>query len=276
MFKEKTNCTRLAQTKAHSTTRLHDHPTASHDYNQLTMPRVASTATKLGKFKARSGFPVALRRQQRTGCPLWTPQAVLASLREVYGQATWNTNEFGTSLEQRFAATPFEPYNKTSPPVTLATGGTKVAIRHGPGTALYQLLIELMEKHSLYEVFQQWQARGSSVGAPPSMPGTMAGTPAPASALPPAPSATVGLLERVGTLERQQMQTANQLQVMSQRANYYHNEFQQEHQLRVQTFNELVQTRQMYNQATGFIQSEGRTEAFRDYQQLLTQTAAQA
>ena len=72
------------------------------------------------------------------------------------------------------------------------------------------------------------------------------------------------------------MQTVNQLQVMAQRANYYHNEYHQEHQMRVQTFNELVQTRQMYNQATGFIQSEGRTEAFREYQQLLTQTAAQA
>ena len=256
------------------------------------MPRVASTATKLAKFKARTGFPLALRRQQRTGCPLWTPQAVLAGLREVYGQTTWNTNEFGASLEQRFAATPFEPYNVTSPPVTLATGGAKVAIRHGPGTALHQLLVELMEKHSLYEAFQQWQARRSDVGAPPSLPATMAGaamaggampgapSPAPASAPapPPAPpsSATTGLLERVGALERQQVETVNQLQVMAQRANYYHNEYQQEHQLRVQTFNELVQTRQMYTQATGFIQSEGRTEAFRNYQQLLTQTAAQA
>lgn len=249
------------------------------------MPRVASTPTKLAKFKARSGFPLALRRQQRTGRPLWTPQAVLAGLREVYGQTTWNTNEFGASLEQRFAATPFEPYNVTSPPVTLATGGAKVAIRHGPGTALHQLLVELMEKHSLYEAFQLWQARGSGVGAPPSMPATMAGgamagapTPAPASAPapPPAPSATTGLLERVGALERQQVQTVNQLQVMAQRANYYHNEYHQERQVRVQTFNELMQTRQMYTQATGFIQSEGRTEAFREYQQLLTQTAAQA
>ena len=263
------------------------------------MPRVASTTTKLAKFKARSGFPLALRRQQRTGRPLWTPQAVLAGLREVYGQTTWDTNEFGASLEQRFAATPFEPYNVTSPPVTLATGGAKVAIRHGPGTALHQLLVELMEKHSLYEAFQQWQARGSGVGAPPSLPGAMAGSaragaamagaampgaptptpsPAPASAPapPPAPSATTGLLERVGALERQQVQTVNQLQVMAQRANYYHNEYHQERQVRVQTFNELMQTRQMYNQATGFIQSEGRTEAFREYQQLLTQTASQA
>ena len=247
------------------------------------MPRVASTPTKLAKFKARSGFPLALRRQQRTGRPLWTLQAVLAGLREVYGQTTWATNEFGASLEQRFAATPFEPYNVTSPPVTLATGGATVAIRHGPGTALHQLLVELMEKHSLYEAFQLWQARGSGVGAPPSLPATMAGgamagapTPAPASAPTPAPSATTGLLERVGALERQQVQTVNQLQVMAQRANYYHNEYQQERQVRVQTFNELMQTRQMYNQATGFIQSEGRTEAFREYQQLLTQTAAQA
>lgn len=251
------------------------------------MPRVASTATKLAKFKARTGFPLALRRQQRTGCPLWTPQAVLAGLREVYGETTWNTNEFGASLEHRFAATSFEPYNVTSPPVTLATGGTNVAIRHGPGTALYQLLIELMEKHSLYEAFQQWQARRSGVGAQPSLPATMAGgatpgAPTPASASAPAPppappsSATTGLLERVGALERQQVETVNRLQVMAQRANYYHNEYQQEHQMRVQTFNELVQTRQMYNQATGFIQSEGRTEAFREYQQLLTQTAAQA
>ena len=249
------------------------------------MPRVASTATKLAKFKARTGFPLALRRQQRTGCPLWTPQAVLAGLREVYGETTWNTNEFGASLEHRFAATSFEPYNVTSPPVTLATGGTNVAIRHGPGTALYQLLIELMEKHSLYEAFQQWQARRSGVGAQPSLPATMAGgatpgapTPASAPAPPPAPpsSATTGLLERVGALERQQVETVNRLQVMAQRANYYHNEYQQEHQMRVQTFNELVQTRQMYTQATGFIQSEGRTEAFREYQQLLTQTAAQA
>ena len=256
------------------------------------MPRVASTTTKLAKFKARSGFPLALRRQQRTGRPLWTPQAVLAGLREVYGQTTWDTNEFGASLEQRFAATPFEPYNVTSPPVTLATGGATVAIRHGPGTALHQLLVELMEKHSLYEAFQQWQARGSGVGAPPSLPATMAGeamageampgapSPAPASAPapPPAPpsSATTGLLERVGALERQQVQTVNQLQVMAQRANYYHNEYHQERQVRVQTFNELMQTRQMYNQATGFIQSEGRTEAFREYQQLLTQTASQA
>lgn len=261
------------------------------------MPRVASTTTKLAKFKARSGFPLALRRQQRTGLPLWTPQAVLAGLREVYGQTTWGTNEFGASLEQRFAATPFEPYNVTSPPVTLAAGGAKVAIRHGPGTALHQLLIELMEKHKLYEAFQQWQARGSGAAAPPSLPATMAGgamtgaaktgaamagaptsapTSASAPAPPPAPLATTGLLERVGALERQQVKTANQLQVMVQRANYYQNEYHQEHQMRVQTFNELVQTRQMYTQATGFIQSEGRTEAFREYQQLLTYTAAQA
>ena len=68
---------------------------------------------------------------------------------------------------------------------------------------------------------------------------------------PPAPAGTTALLERVGALERQQVQTVNQLQVMAPRANYYHNEYHQEHQMRVQTFNELVQTRQMYTQATG-------------------------
>ena len=234
------------------------------------MPRVASTTTKLSQFKARSGFPIALYQQQRTGCPLWTLRAVIDGLRKVYGPVKWNTNEFGYSLEQRIAATPFEPYNVTSAPVLLATGGTK-AIRHGPGTAMHKLLVELMEQHGLYEAFRQWQqACGSGVGPAAGM----AGAPAPPPVPTPPPSSTMaGIYERVGTLERQHVYTVNRLQVMTQRANYFQNEYQQEHQVRVQTHNELVHTRQMY---TGFLQLEGRTEAFREYQQLLTQTAAQA